>query len=68
MTWRQQYDRTYQIRNSRGTLCFLKTDSSDIAEDVRQMGRRRVVWVWSHAKAQYEIKESTCSASQPSKL
>jgi len=68
MTWRERFDRTYQVRNPRGTLCFIKTDSTDIANEVAQMGRLRAVWVWSNVTFQYELKENACSANHPSNL
>jgi hypothetical protein len=67
MTWHQQYDRNYQVRNSTGRMCFIKTDTEEIAFDVASMGRRRCVWVWSNFTAQYQLQEKPCSENQVSK-
>lgn len=66
MTWSQVYDRDFQVRSNNGKRLFVKTDSAEVAEEVRQMGRRRIVWEWSHVHHCYRFKENPCSESPAS--
>lgn len=68
MTWRQQYDKDYQVRNRRGNRFFVKTNDPDNANETALLGRQRVVWKWSVIRSEYIIQENPCSENPPSRL